>query len=122
MFICTRKYNYIKTFFKDKAVNKNVCNLVEDIEVFADNTQKKGGTAWIKEDSTASIGITTNVVILQFNYKSEIQQNDFSPDKWLCTTTDDNETLLKIQEIESRLSTNYPLIPTMYHAIVYHYH
>ena len=122
MFICTRKYNYIKTFFKDKVVNKNVCNLVEYTEVFADNTQKEGGKAWIKEDSTAPIGITTNVVILQFNYKSEIQQNDFSPDKWLCTTTDDNETLLKIQEIESQLSTNYPLIPTIYHAIVYHYH
>ena len=133
----------LTTFFKDKAINKNVCNLTEDIEVFAGNTQKKDRTAHIKEDSMTPVGITTNVVILQSNYKSEIQQNeDFSPDKWLYTTTDNNETLLKIQEIESQLSTNvfqphrydfqnthlkeilsdYPLIPTMYHAIIYHYH
>ena len=96
-----------KTFLKDKAVTKNVSNLTEDIEVFANNTQKRGWTAQIKEDSTNPIGITTNVVILQSNYKQKIQQNeDFSPGKWLYTTTDNNETLLEIQEIESQLSTN----------------
>lgn len=98
----------LKTFFKDKAVNKNVSNLTEDIiEVLEDNTQKKGWKARIKEDSTAPISITTNMVILQSNYTSEFQQNeDFSQDKWLYTTTDNNQTLLKIQEAESQLSPN----------------
>ena len=107
MFICMRKYNYV-FFFKDKAVNKNVSNLTEDIiEVLEDNTQKKGWKARIKEDSTALISITTNMVILQSNYTSEFQQNeDFSQDKWLYTTTDNNQTLLKIREAESQLSPN----------------
>lgn len=53
----------------------------------------------------APISITTNMVILQSNYTSEFQQN-FSQDKWLYTTTDNNQTLLKIQEAESQLSPN----------------
>lgn len=47
------------------------------------------------------------MVILQSNYTSEFQQNeDFSQDKWLYTTTDNNQTLLKIREAESQLSPN----------------
>lgn len=47
------------------------------------------------------------MVILQSNCKSEFPQNeDFSQDKWLNTTTKNNQTLLKIQEAESQLSPN----------------
>lgn len=69
--------------------------------------KRKAEKARIKEDSTAPISITTNMVILQSNCKSEFQQNeDFSQDKWLNTTTNNNQTLLKIQEAESQLSPN----------------
>lgn len=55
----------------------------------------------------APISITTNMVILQSNYKSEFQQHDdFSQDKWLYNTTDNKQILLKIQEAESQLSLN----------------
>ena len=62
----------MKNFFKKKGAGPNFCDMAEDIEIFADNTQWKGRTSRVKEDATTLIGIATNVVIIQFNFKSFI--------------------------------------------------
>lgn len=35
----------MKNFFKTRAVEKSVCTTTTDIEIFSDNTQKKGRTS-----------------------------------------------------------------------------
>lgn len=49
----------LRNFSKLKARSLNVCEWREDLEIFADNTQKKGRTARIKENATTPIGIAT---------------------------------------------------------------
>ena len=71
----------------------NSCDTAEDTEIFADNTQRKGRTSRVKEDATTPIGIATNVVIIQSNLKSFIQQDiRLSRENWLYNT-DFDETV-----------------------------
>ena len=53
----------LKTFFKEISALPNTCNMIDDIEVFADNTQKKGRTSRVKENATTPIAIATNVIL-----------------------------------------------------------
>lgn len=98
----------LRNFSKLKARSLNVCEWREDLEIFADNTQKKGRTAQIKENATTPIGIATNVVFIKSNFKSFYQMDEtLSPDKWLYTNIGiSEETENKIIEFEKKLNDN----------------
>ena len=95
----------LKNFFKEKGTVPNVCNIKEDIEIFADNTQRKGRTSRVKEDAITPIGIATNVVIVECNFKTFIQQDiELSPEKWLYNVDFDGSVCDKINELETELN------------------
>ena len=95
----------MKNFFKEKGAVPNSCVMAEDIEIFADNTKRKGRTSRVKEDVKTPIGIATNVVIIQFNFESFIQQDiRLSPENWLYNTDLDETVCDKIKELEDELN------------------
>ena len=57
--------NTLQKFLKSSAEQPNFCLNSGDVEVWADNAQKKGKTCSIKKDGTTPIGITNNVVFIQ---------------------------------------------------------
>ena len=61
----------MKNFFKEKGAVPNSRDMAGDIEIFADNTKRKGRTSRVKEDATTPIGIAT-VAIIESNFKSFI--------------------------------------------------
>ena len=63
----------LRTWLKDSAINPNTVYESGDVDVFADNTQRKGKTNRVKEDGVTPIGIATNVVFIQSNPPSNIQ-------------------------------------------------
>ena len=95
----------MKNFFKEKGAVPNSCVMAEDIEIFADNTKRKGRTSRVKEDVKTPIGIATNVVIIQFNFESFIQQDiRLSPENWLYNTDLDETVCDEIKELEDELN------------------
>ena len=50
---------------KSSTEQSNLCFTSVDMEVSADNTQRKGKTCRVREDDTTPIGIATNVVFIQ---------------------------------------------------------
>ena len=96
----------MKDVFKERAMKENICEVAHDIEIFSDNTQKKGRTTRVKEDATCPIGIATNVVIIHSNFKSNYQQNSvLSPDTWLYSANDDS-IADKVKDYENNLNEN----------------
>ena len=53
--------------------NRNFCFSSGDVDVFADNTQKKGKTSHVKEDGIAPLNVATNVVFIQSNPATNYQ-------------------------------------------------
>ena len=95
----------MKNFFKKKEAGPNFCDMAEDIEIFADNTQWKGRTSRVKEDATTLIGIATNVVVIQSNFNSFIQQDiRLSPENWLYNTDFEETVCDKIKGLEHELN------------------
>ena len=59
----------LRGVLKDSADNnRNFCFSSGDVDVFADNTQKKGKTSCVKEDGTTPLNVATNVFF--FSVKS----------------------------------------------------
>ena len=61
----------MKNFFKKKGAVPNSRDMAGVIEIFADNTKRKGRTSRVKEDATTPIEIA-NVAIIESNFKSFI--------------------------------------------------
>ena len=66
----------MKNFFKEKGTVPNSCVMAEDIEIFADNTKRKGRTSRVKEDVTRPIGIL--LMLLLFNLILKVLFNKIS--------------------------------------------
>lgn len=62
----------MKNLFKEVS---NFSDFAENIEIFADNTQRKKRTSRVKEDAITPIGIGTNVVIIPSYFKSFIEKS-----------------------------------------------
>ena len=74
---------------KGEPKNNNVIFQSGDVDVFADNTQRKGKTNRVKENGITPLGIATNVVSIQSNPLSSIQYiENFPPVNWFSKTTD----------------------------------
>ena len=77
----------LQKFLKSSAEQPNLCFTTGDVEVWADNTQRKGKTCRVREDGTTPIGITTNVVFIQPS--SSIQKiKELAPRFWSGTKLD----------------------------------
>ena len=93
-------------WMKEESNDKNVIFQIGDIDVFADNTQRKVKTNRVKENGVRSSGITTNVVFIQSNPPSNIQYiESFSPVNWFSKTTD---CVNKIINLEKMLNDIFP--------------
>ena len=79
---------------------KNTCFL-NDCDIFADNTQRKGKSTRITENGTTPLGIVTNVVFIESNFKTDIMKNpEHSPMKWLSKDRIDIASLIVTKEDE----------------------
>ena len=63
----------LQKFLNNSASEPNKCFPTGDVEIFADNTQRKGKTIRVRENGTSPIGIATNVVFIQANPDSRLQ-------------------------------------------------
>ena len=77
------EYYNVTYIFKQKCKRYNEYFPENDVDIVADNTQKKGKTTRVKEDGATSLNVATNV-FLQSN-PSTNYQSDFSlsPRHWL---------------------------------------
>lgn len=73
----------LKNFIADASKNPNTC-FNNDLDVFADNTQKICRTTKIRMGGTTPVDVATNVVFIQSDPESKIQnESDLIPEKWL---------------------------------------
>ena len=77
----------LQKFLKSSAEQPNLCFTTGDVEVWADNTQRKGKTCRVREDGTTPIGIATNVVFIQ-NSSSIQKIKELAPGFWSGTKLD----------------------------------
>lgn len=69
---------------KEISIIGNKCLIVEDIDLFADNTQEKGRTSRVKENAITLIEIAANVVFIKSDSNTYIQKvTKLSPIEWL---------------------------------------
>lgn len=74
----------LKNFMKEISIIGNKCLIVEDIDLFVDNTQEKGRTSRVKENAITPIEIATNVVFIKSDSNTYIQKvTKLSPIEWL---------------------------------------
>ena len=74
----------LKNFMKEISIIGNKCLIVEDIDLFADNTQEKGRTSRVKENAITLIEIAANVVFIKSDSNTYIQKvTKLSPIEWL---------------------------------------
>ena len=93
----------LRNVLKASSHDPNTCFDVGDVEVFADNTQRKGKTSRVKEDGTTPLNIVTNVVFIQSNPYTSLQSNtELSPAKWLI---DDEDSSCKIKDFGDKLNS-----------------
>ena len=79
---------------------KNTC-FPYDCDIFAGNTQHKGKTTRITENEAAPLGIVTNLVFTESNFKTNIMKNpELSPMKWLSKDRIDIASLIFTKEDE----------------------
>ena len=94
----------LQKFLNNSASEPNKCFPTGDVEIFADNTQRKGKTIRVRENGKSPIGIATNVVFIQANPDSRLQlREDLSPEEW-AGTNDNNSLIEKINNYEDSLN------------------
>ena len=73
----------LRKFLQSSSQDENKCFGSVDVEVWADNTQRKGKTSRVWEDGTTPISIATNVVFIHPNPVTHIQKiYELSPRHW----------------------------------------
>ena len=66
----------LRTFLNENAKDTiNECFPGNDVDIFADNTKKKGKATRVKEDGTTPLNVATNVVFLQSNPPANYQSD-----------------------------------------------
>ena len=94
----------LQKFLRSSFQDENKCFESGDVEVWADNTQRKGKTSRVWEDGTTPISIATNVVFIRPNPVSHIQKiYELSPSHW--RNTKENIPSL-IRQFEQQLNAN----------------
>ena len=94
----------LQKFLRSSSQDENKCFESGDIEVWADNTQRKGKTSRVREDGTTGISIATNVVFIHPNPVSHIQKiHELSPRHW--RNTKENIPSL-IRQFEQQMNAN----------------
>ena len=68
------------------------------MEVWADNTQRKGKTCRVREDGTTPIGIVTNVVFIQPGSSSIQKIKELAPRFWSGTKLGVAELIINKEE------------------------
>ena len=102
----------LRKFLNENAKDTiNECFPENDVDIFADNTQKKVKTARVKEDGTTPQNVAANVVFLQSNPPTNYQSDfSLSPRHWLNKSNNfANDILVFENEI---FKTFFPLIVT----------
>ena len=73
----------LRKFLQSSSQDENKCFGSVHVEVWADNTQRKGKTSRVWEDGTTPISIATNVVFIHPNPVTHIQKiYELSPRHW----------------------------------------
>ena len=94
----------LQKFLRSSSQDENKCFESGDVEVWADNTQRKGKTSRVREDGTTPISTATNVVFIRPNPVSHIQKiYELSPRHW--RNTKENIHSL-IRQFEQQLNAN----------------
>ena len=94
----------LQKFLRSSSQDENKCFESGDVEVWAENTQRKGKTSRVREDGTTPISIATNVVFIRPNPVSHIQKiYELSPRHW--RNTKENIHSL-IRQFEQQLNAN----------------
>ena len=75
----------------------NLCFNSGDVEVLADNTQRKGKTRRVREDDTIPIGIATNAVFIQPS-RSVQKIKELAPRFWSGTKLDIADLIINKEE------------------------
>ena len=90
----------LRKVLKDHAENhKNLCFTDNDLDIFSDNTQRKGKTSRVKEDGTTPVNVATNVVFIQKNPSTNFQSiSQLSPTNWLNQSDDYIANIIKLDE------------------------
>ena len=89
----------LQKFLKSSAEQPNLCFNSDDVEVWADNTQRKGKTCRVKEDGPTPIEITTNVVFIQPSSSSIQKIKELAPRFWSGTKLDIADLIVNIFHI-----------------------
>ena len=90
--------NTLQKFLKSSAEQPNFCFNSGDVEVWADNAQRKGKTCSIKKDGTTPIGITNNVVFIQPTSSSIQKIKELAPRFWSGTKLDIADLIINKEE------------------------
>ena len=94
----------LQKFLRSSSQDENKCFESGDVEVWADNTQRKGKTSRVREDGTRPISIAMNVVFIRSNLVTHIQKiYELSPRHW--HNTKENISSL-IHKFEQQLNAN----------------
>ena len=66
----------LRNVLKEASKHKNKCFGTGDVDVSADNTQRNGKTSRVKENGTTPLSVATNVVFIQSNPPTNLQERD----------------------------------------------
>ena len=86
------------TLQKSSAEQHYSCFNSEDVEVWVDNTQRKGKPYRVREDCTTPIGIPTNVVLIQPRGSSIQKVKELAPKFWPGTKLDVSDLIIEKEE------------------------
>ena len=102
----------LRTFLNENAKDTiNECFPENNVDIFTDNTQKKGKTTRVKDDGTAPVNVAANVVFLESNPPTNYQ-SDFSLSSRHWLNKNDNFSNDLLVFVNENFKNIFPLIVT----------
>lgn len=100
----------------DDSTGKTINECPEfDVDIFADNTQRVCRTSRVRKYGTTPVDVATNVVFINHNPPSNVQQlDDLKPEKWMPEDKFGSDVTSAIENVEKDLHVNY-FRPYRYH-------